>query len=404
MKNNRQPFFWFVQMLDSFDDSFLTDEFKLSCEIEDLIFEATDESIEKAKKLLKDNPNIYSPFYLQTMILHASTVRRFSFKELASLWREIPQTKKKIEYSIFSDYLYKEGLIRNENILWTPSEKTGEDILNVFDENSILHSVVFDDLNAFNEKVVSINSSNYKIEIVSQSKKMELHLIDFAALCGAVKIFKELYFDGSRLTKQTAECVIKGGNLELLEILQQQGFYFHNFFELAIVYHRNDIAYWLSENFHNEHGVDLLTCISSFNTSSIPFILSQGANIEVKDEDKRSLLHIATRNDNINLIIYLLNQGADIETKDNHFSTPLIEASKNGFINIVKLYIERGANIDACDYCHQTSLIWAAKSGFEEITKLLLKHGANKNAKDNYGRTAHDLAYDKHMQEILESN
>ena len=403
MENNRH-FISLQNMLNSIDDSSITDDFRLSCEVEDLIFDATEESIENAKKLIKENPKFFSPFYLQSMILHVSTVRRFSFKALASLWKEIPKTNKKIQYSIFSDFLYKEGLIQNDNILWSPTEKTSQDILNVFDENSILHSVVVDDLEKFNEKIVSYNPSKYTIEIASQTGKMNLYFIDFAALCGSVKIFKALLIDGCRLTKQTAECVIKGGNLELLEILQQQGFYFHNFFELAIIYHRNDIAYWLYENFKHETKVDLLTCIKSFNTSAIPFIISIGANLEIKDEDKRSLLHLATMNDNIQLIKYLIDEGCNLETQDNHFSTPLIEASKDGFLDIVNLYLEHGCNINAIDYCHQTSLIWASKCGYFDIVQVLLSHGANRQMKDNYGRSAYDLSFNHDIQELLNSN
>ena len=391
-------------MLESFDDELVSDHFKLCCEIEDLIFEANESSIESAENLLLKNPHVISPTFLSSLLIQAGNVRRFSFKALSKLWKVIPKTDKKIPYTLFTDYLYKLNLIDDQSILWTPNSQTAEEIEDIFDNDSIFYSIIKDDLTSFNEKVASLNPSSLVCKINHCDLGIiNIHCIDLAAFCGSVQIFKTLFVYGTKMTKETALFAIRGGNIEIIEILIQNGFLFQHCFEVAIKYHRNDIAYWLSENYIHDHSVDLLDCLHSFNTSAIPFLLSRGANIGVTDESKRSVLHIATMNENINIIQYLISQEANIEAKDNHFSTPLIEAAKNGFLEIVKLLIEKGANINACDYCHQTPLIWAAKNGYKELVIYLLENGSDKGAKDNYGRSSIDLAYSKEIADLISS-
>ena len=82
----------------------------------------------------------------------------------------------------------------------------------------------------------------------------------------------------------------------------------------------------------------------------------------------------------------LISQGADVNAKNNSKVTALMLASKNGHIAIAQELVKRKARIE--DYQGNSALVWAAWAGHLEIVQLLLDYGADVKALDENGNTA----------------
>ncbi len=82
-------------------------------------------------------------------------------------------------------------------------------------------------------------------------------------------------------------------------------------------------------------------------------LLDHGANIEVKDEGGRTVLHHAVRASRYEkdeaLISLLLDRGADINATDNEMRTPLHYAANRVSIGTYQLLKDRGADEYARD-------------------------------------------------------
>jgi ankyrin repeat protein len=77
------------------------------------------------------------------------------------------------------------------------------------------------------------------------------------------------------------------------------------------------------------------------------WLITQGADINVKDEYDRTPLHYHAQVNNVERVALLLERGADIEAQDKYKNTPLHFAEYNA--EIAQLLIEKGADIKAKD-------------------------------------------------------
>jgi hypothetical protein len=73
------------------------------------------------------------------------------------------------------------------------------------------------------------------------------------------------------------------------------------------------------------------------------FLLVHGADVNARDNDHETPLHIAVRSGTIELVHVLLDHGASVGAKDKKGRTPLQVASLEGYSDIVKLLSEHGA-------------------------------------------------------------
>ncbi|KAK8923034.1 Ankyrin repeat domain-containing protein 50 [Metarhizium anisopliae] len=131
-----------------------------------------------------------------------------------------------------------------------------------------------------------------------------------------------------------------------------------------------------------EHGEEVMI---------LAFLLAErGADIDIRDRDRRTPLSWAARNGHEAVVKLLIEKGANTETTESYYGqTPLLWAARNGHKAVVKLLIEKGANIETTEsYYGQTPLFWAAGNGHEAVVKLLLENGANIDVRNNrYGQT-----------------
>ncbi|MDX5527212.1 MAG: ankyrin repeat domain-containing protein [Wolbachia endosymbiont of Andrena nigroaenea] len=99
--------------------------------------------------------------------------------------------------------------------------------------------------------------------------------------------------------------------------------------------------------------------------------------------DIGTLLHIAARNNYVNIIKPLKDKGADINIQNERGNTPLHEAVESGCKEAVQSLIENGADVKAkTERSEDTPLHFARNA---EITELLIKNGASINEKNKHG-------------------
>jgi|ETN07SMinimDraft_1059922.scaffolds.fasta_scaffold27627_4 ankyrin repeat protein len=93
----------------------------------------------------------------------------------------------------------------------------------------------------------------------------------------------------------------------------------------------------------------------------------------------------AARDGSIALVRRELSRGADVNAKDKDGFTPLHLAANKGHKEIVKLLIAEGADVNAKDDGGRTPLHGTAYWGRKEIVELLIAKGADVNVKIEVG-------------------
>ncbi|OHE94398.1 hypothetical protein CORC01_10326 [Colletotrichum orchidophilum] len=138
----------------------------------------------------------------------------------------------------------------------------------------------------------------------------------------------------------------------------------------------------------------------------VDMLLNNGANINeattiksrIRRRVGRTALWEAAANGHETTVQLLLERGAAVNTNADS-STPLIAASMHGEVKIVKLLLGAGATVDALGnhtYATDiTALISASSWGEEEVVSLLLENNADVFVKGDSGETAWD-AYTEH--------
>ena len=109
-------------------------------------------------------------------------------------------------------------------------------------------------------------------------------------------------------------------------------------------------------------------------------------NVEVRDENGRTPLHIACEEGHIDVAKYLICEcGCDKEAKDDEHYTPLFSACLAGQIDMVKYLVSRfGCKFDIREATGKTTLHIACENGYTDIIEYLINQcGCDKENRDN---------------------
>lgn len=132
----------------------------------------------------------------------------------------------------------------------------------------------------------------------------------------------------------------------------------------------------------------LILAVKEHDIDKINELLSQSADINLRDNEGRSALLWAAIQGYTDTVNLLISKGAAVNAINNYDDSPLMWAAIMGHSDVVKLLLSRGADVNSANTVGDTALIWAAMRGFTDVISPLLAHGAEVNAKDSYGRTA----------------
>ncbi|MDP1536374.1 MAG: ankyrin repeat domain-containing protein [Burkholderiales bacterium] len=134
---------------------------------------------------------------------------------------------------------------------------------------------------------------------------------------------------------------------------------------------------------------DILFAANQSETAKVVDLLRRGMDVNTADQQGMTLLMIAAREKNLELVRFLLDNRANAQRKNRYGDTALMLATLQGHEEIVHLMLERKVDPNQPGW---NALHYAAFENRTKIAALLLAAGANANAVAPNGSTALMLA------------
>lgn len=120
---------------------------------------------------------------------------------------------------------------------------------------------------------------------------------------------------------------------------------------------------------------------------TVHLLLENGADPLVVDIQGYNILHLATFEGNIFLLVLLLHQNIAVDVPDNQGHTCLMWAAYKGYPVCVDLFLRWGADVHLTDDTGFTALHWALVKGSQGCIQKLIEYGSDRFAETNTGKT-----------------
>lgn len=120
---------------------------------------------------------------------------------------------------------------------------------------------------------------------------------------------------------------------------------------------------------------------------TVHLLLQYGADPLITDVQGYNILHLATFEGNIFLLVLLLHQNIQVDVPDTHGHTCLMWAAYKGYPACVDLFLRWGADVHATDETGFTALHWALVKGSTGCIQKLVEYGSDRFAKASSGKT-----------------
>ncbi|KAH8805592.1 hypothetical protein F5884DRAFT_799941 [Xylogone sp. PMI_703] len=120
---------------------------------------------------------------------------------------------------------------------------------------------------------------------------------------------------------------------------------------------------------------------------TVHLLLQHGADPLATDVQGYNILHLATFEGNIYLLVLLLHQSIPVDIPDSHGHTCLMWAAYKGFPACVDLFLRWGADVHATDETGFTALHWALVKGSQGCIQKLIEYGSDRFAETSTGKT-----------------
>jgi hypothetical protein len=120
---------------------------------------------------------------------------------------------------------------------------------------------------------------------------------------------------------------------------------------------------------------------------TVQLLLQYGADPLITDVQGYNILHLATFEGNVFLLVLLLHQNIHVDIPDTHGHTCLMWAAYKGYPACVDLFLRWGANVHATDETGFTALHWALVKGSPGCIQKLIEYGSDRFAEASTGKT-----------------
>ena len=137
---------------------------------------------------------------------------------------------------------------------------------------------------------------------------------------------------------------------------------------------------------------DLREAAYENDLAAVQAFLAKGADIEARDRDGDTALHMAAIQAGPAVIAALIAGGADPNARSTEGQTPLFHAAEHGNLQAVKALLAAGADVNARNKDSHTPLFYAIDQGHRPVVEALLAIGADLSVRDKDGDTPLDLA------------
>jgi ankyrin repeat protein len=155
------------------------------------------------------------------------------------------------------------------------------------------------------------------------------------------------------------------------------------------------IALLITGAFLSRSGVagvydDIIAAANNNQTETVIGLLERGLDVNTADRDGTTLLGIAARTGNLELVDYLLRSRAGTFKRNRYGDNALLLATSQGHAKIVTRLLDFGAELNPEK--GWAPLHYAILTGKYELVRLLLSKGAKTELRAPNGRTAIMLA------------
>ncbi|OQR97110.1 ankyrin [Thraustotheca clavata] len=142
---------------------------------------------------------------------------------------------------------------------------------------------------------------------------------------------------------------------------------------------------------HSHTVSQLFDAFFEDDISTIQKILSSGVAPDKPNEEKQTLLHLASAYGRLDILTLLCEYMADLETRDANGQTPLFVACRRGHLNCVRFLLESAADVTTTNNEGRTLVHAAALSNSVECLELVLEYGADPFASDYKNETPYEM-------------
>lgn len=124
----------------------------------------------------------------------------------------------------------------------------------------------------------------------------------------------------------------------------------------------------------------------------VHLLLQNGADPLLTDGQGYNILHLATFDGNVFLLLILLHQSVPIDGTDPSGHTCLMWAAYKGYPACVDLFLQWGASVNVSDENGFTALHWALVKGNPNCVQKLIENGSDRFTETNDGKTPATVA------------
>jgi ankyrin repeat protein len=129
-----------------------------------------------------------------------------------------------------------------------------------------------------------------------------------------------------------------------------------------------------------------------YGISRMEDLLKAGADVNLRNKNQQTPLHIATFAHNYYGAKWLLEHGADVNAVNKSGDTPLNDVAFSGDIKIVDLLVTHGARVEGMNQGGNTPLVSAVCNDQVGVINYLIAHGASVNTASPTGVTPLHIA------------